>query len=398
MLKHRQIQQPRACALATAQLLRHVVEEFSLPDVVKLVERIQAVGRRLTTAQPHELAVGNTVRRVLGMIRGEAEEDREGENSSGFGDVLADGRPFTPTTPTKRPPSRRHESQQKQSPTGDKPVLNNESFRHPAAPNSIFSILSQPSEESTASSANPTPGSQSPSARTLGATTKDVRADVVDGIDEIIDELNIVDDQIAACAPNFIHANETILALGTSCTIQTFLLHAASKIPLSATPGTKLTVLLATNPPELAPLATTTEPSSKDSLDIARFIEPLNSAKIDVVHILPHDVAAHIHFARRVLLAPRAVLADGSLICAVGANFAVKAARARGIPVLALAGVFKLTPGFPFEVEELLEYGGVAEEGFGPDTEWSANNENTVENPVDEHVPAGSVDVYITNL
>jgi len=37
------------------------------------------VGRRLMAAQPREMVVGNIVRRVLGLIRDEAEGDREAE-------------------------------------------------------------------------------------------------------------------------------------------------------------------------------------------------------------------------------------------------------------------------------------------------------------------------------
>lgn len=37
------------------------------------------MGRRLMAAQPREMVVGNIVRRVLGLIRDEAEDDREAE-------------------------------------------------------------------------------------------------------------------------------------------------------------------------------------------------------------------------------------------------------------------------------------------------------------------------------
>lgn len=37
------------------------------------------MGRRLIAAQPKEMVVGNIVRRVLGLIRDEAEDDREAD-------------------------------------------------------------------------------------------------------------------------------------------------------------------------------------------------------------------------------------------------------------------------------------------------------------------------------
>ena len=61
--------------------MRQVVKNFRVTDVSRLIERVQQVGQRLVLAQPKELAVGNIVRRVLGVIREEAEEDREGGTS-----------------------------------------------------------------------------------------------------------------------------------------------------------------------------------------------------------------------------------------------------------------------------------------------------------------------------
>lgn len=61
----------------------------------KLIERIQQVGRRLTEAQPREMVVGNIVRRVLGLIRDEVEDDRENEFSLAS-DAETDSGPATP--------------------------------------------------------------------------------------------------------------------------------------------------------------------------------------------------------------------------------------------------------------------------------------------------------------
>ena len=60
-------------------------------DVPKLIDKVQQVGRRLVAAQPKELAVGNIVRRILGLIRDEAEEDRDGE-AGGYGDMGIESR------------------------------------------------------------------------------------------------------------------------------------------------------------------------------------------------------------------------------------------------------------------------------------------------------------------
>ena len=82
LLKRRQIYGSRACAEATAFPLRRVVETFEVGDVSKLMDHVQQIGERLVTAAPKELVVGNIVRRVLGLIREEAEEDREARSRS----------------------------------------------------------------------------------------------------------------------------------------------------------------------------------------------------------------------------------------------------------------------------------------------------------------------------
>lgn len=49
--------------------MRQVVEQHEVTDVASLIQRVQEVGQQLIGAQPKELAVGNIVRRVLGVIR-----------------------------------------------------------------------------------------------------------------------------------------------------------------------------------------------------------------------------------------------------------------------------------------------------------------------------------------
>lgn len=71
-------------------------------DANKLIERVQVVGRRLVSAQPREMVVGNIVRRVLGLIRDEAEDDREGEFS--LSDAGSESQPHTPRGPDGQMP------------------------------------------------------------------------------------------------------------------------------------------------------------------------------------------------------------------------------------------------------------------------------------------------------
>jgi translation initiation factor eIF-2B subunit beta len=47
------------------------------------VERIRQVGRRLTSAQPREVVVGNIVRRVLGLVREVVDDQGDGQTPTG---------------------------------------------------------------------------------------------------------------------------------------------------------------------------------------------------------------------------------------------------------------------------------------------------------------------------
>ena len=93
LLKGRQIRNSRQCALATTHLLLTVVARERIRDAQKLIERIRSVGRRLVAAQPKELAVGNIVRRILGVVREVAEEDVDSQIDS---DNMSIGTPTTP--------------------------------------------------------------------------------------------------------------------------------------------------------------------------------------------------------------------------------------------------------------------------------------------------------------
>jgi translation initiation factor eIF-2B subunit beta len=71
-----------------------VISACRTSEPVKLIERVQSVGRRLIAAQPREMVVGNVVRRVLGLIRDEAEDDRDAEFA--LSEAGSESQPQTP--------------------------------------------------------------------------------------------------------------------------------------------------------------------------------------------------------------------------------------------------------------------------------------------------------------
>ncbi|KAH7407852.1 translation initiation factor-like protein eIF-2B subunit beta [Cadophora sp. MPI-SDFR-AT-0126] len=424
LLKRRQIQNSRPCAIATAHLLRRVVAKFKWTDIGKLLERIQEVGQRLIAAQPREMVVGNIVRRVLGMIRDEAKEDRAEDGSDSASNVGSpsrkqsySGSPRTDAPPAFSPLRFESSSESEVPATNGDDVFSGKSATTSRPPmltshqsyavlngvpvqQSMFNLLSAtPSPNATP------PGTNSPHGKTtfnasslsqrIAITTKDLKAEVMGGIDEIIDELDQVDDQIAAYAQEHIHSNEIILTHSSSLSVQKFLLKAAEK--------RKFTVIIAESYPndyEATHAAVTRETNQSGEtggdMSAEKFLKPLSEAGITVILITDAAIFAFMKKVSKVILATHAVIANGGLIAAAGARIIAKAARAHSTPVIVVSGVYKLSPEYPFEFESLIEYGDPGSIVDYDDGELVDKLE--VDNPVYDYVPPDLVDLYITNL
>ena len=422
LLKRRQIRDSKPCAMATAFLLRRVVETFKITDVSGLIEQVQQVGKRLLAAQPKEMAIGNIVRRVLGVIREEAEEDRDGE-TSGYSDASTDSRPQSAGEngsralevpgPVSRPlfssPLRQGASEHPSLEPREDGVIQRPPLptAHASYANaatgavvtSMFSLLSHPI--SSVASPTATPGSQSPGSHlplsnaALANLTaaKDLRAEIIEGIQEILEELNQADDQIAGYSLEHIHSNEIILTHTSSITVQKFLLKAAAK--------RKFTVIHAEAFPNdhestHATLIGRAKGGSDDEVKPETFQKSLTAAGITVILIPDSAVFALMSRVNKVILDTQIVLANGGLVAAAGARVVAKAASIHRTPVIVLSGVYKLSPVYPFDIDSLMENGnpsGVI--GYG---DGDLVNKVEIENPLFDYIPPELVDLYITNL
>lgn len=422
LLKRRQIRGSQPCAIATAHLLRRVVETFRITDVSGLIERVQHVGKLLLAAQPRELAIGNIVRRVLGVIREEAEEDRDGE-TSGYSDAGTDSRPqsaggYDPkASEAPETVTRALFSTALRPGVGDQPSLEpreDGASQHPPlltshasytsantglVVTSMFSLLSHP--RSNIASPTATPGSQSPrSYASLSNTAlanltaaKDLRAEVVEGIQEILEELNQADDQIAGYSLEHIHSNEIILTPTSSITVQKFLLKAAAK--------RKFTLIQAENFPNghLSTHATVIGKAKGEPDDELRpdsFQKSLTAAGITVILVPDSAVFALMSRVNKVILDTHVVLANGGLVAAAGAKLVAKAASMHRTPVIVLSGVYKLSPVYPFDVESLMENGDPNDViGY---RDGDLVDKVDFENPLFDYISPELINLYITNL
>ena len=410
--------------MATAHLLLRVVAKFRWTDIGKLLERVQEVGQRLIDAQPREMVVGNIVRRVLGMIRDEAKEDREDASDSATTSQL--GSPSlahrdatalkveAASIPLLRSESTHTSSSAGDSHGDDVPALRSQGHRPPLMTShtsfamlngvpvqqSMFNLLSAtPSPTATppgTSSAHDGPAVNAATlAQRMVSHSKDLKAEVISGIEEIIDELDQVDDQIAAYAQEHIHSNELILTHTSSRTVQKFLLKAADK--------RKFTVIVAESYPNdhNATHAAVTgkvrqDTEGGDEMNTEAFLKPLAAAGITVILMTDASIFAIMSRVNKVILATHAVIANGGLIAAAGARIIAKAAKVHRTPVIVVSGIYKLSPEYPFEFESLIEYGDPGSIIGYDDGPLVENLE--IDNPVFDYVPPDLVDLYITNL
>ncbi|KAK4549702.1 hypothetical protein LTR36_005003 [Oleoguttula mirabilis] len=432
LLKRRQIKNSRPCAIATISLLLRVVGEARTRDAQQLIERIRAVGRRLVAAQPREMAVGNIVRRVLENVREVAERDQDAADGGSEGSTSIPSTPIRgetmrrPAFPTKFSefsplhgaatiPQDMH-ARAPLATSGDSSpafggtmeaalqrpplVSSNTSYagQGPAA-SSLFSILQHPQGRSPY--ATPPTGTQSPALKaspfkgdegqTSASEKLDIKAEVITSIQDLQKELEEVDDEISEFAQDHIHNNEVILTHTSSQTVQRFLMKAASK-------KRKFTVFHAEAYPNdhLETHATIVNGGGATAEDADERWKPLTSMGITVILIPDSAVFALMSRINKVILAPHTVLANGSLIAAAGASTIAQAAKTHRVPVVVLSGVFKLSPVYPFDTDELIEYGDPGKVVPFQDGEFM--DKVDVVNPVYDFVDAELIDLYITNL
>ncbi|KAL8662507.1 MAG: hypothetical protein Q9202_004652 [Teloschistes flavicans] len=382
LLKRRQIRNSQPCALATAHILRQVVGTSRVGEVGTLIDQIQQSGDKLIAAQPTELAVDNVVRRVLRVVKDEVQENRDGHVGT-FGDARSESLGDKATPSSSPPPSLVVASPPGGNPNEQSPVsaFHGSGSATAANFNSLFGLLSQPSSRGL--SPLDTPNHHSPGlAPSISDGGHDLRAEVMEGIEEIIDELNQVDDQIASYASDHIYSNEVVLIQSPSATMRKFLLKAAAK--------RKFTVIYAENSSrnfrDIHRTATQipSNHNGKGTVDVLQ--KSLIAAGLTVVTVPHSAVYALMSRVSKVLLDSHVLLADGGFIAAAGAKVIAKAANVHRTPVIVLSGVYKLSPIHTSDPDWLIEYGVPGE--VASFHQSNAMGKIDTGNPLQDYIPA----------
>ncbi|KAK0619247.1 hypothetical protein B0T14DRAFT_431279 [Immersiella caudata] len=367
LLKRRQVKGDD-CADATAHILRQVVAKSKWSDVDQLLSRVQTVGSRLAKAAPHEPIIGNIVRRVMGLIRDEASEDR---NADDFGSEAASDIQSLATAIA--PPSHSGPPQRPGPVPFRPPPLTSVASFHIAKPKSMFNLLSVVETAESTITAASTPLSQA-----APTSIHALRSEVLDGIEEIMDEISQADDQIAGFADIQIFPGDYVLAYLPSRTVERFLVKAAAK--------RKFTVFLVSLE---NPNTTTGE------APYAALRKKLSSSGVKTISIASNGLMAYMARINKVVFSARVVYQNGGLLVDSGASVAAQAAKAHSKPVIALGGVYKFCPEDPSD-----EIAGEAGDSstYVSYAEGLKLDSLEVENTVADYVPPELVDVYLTNL
>ena len=334
--------------------------------------------------------MGNVVRRVLRVVRDEAEENREGHSNaqSQLRTIDNDKASWPPSSPFTSAISDGHTEEN--VPTSHPPSVVGASI---PTTTSLF----RPKSHSSSRGVSPlgTQGNSSSRSGNLGITvtsTQDFKAEVIEGIQELIDELKQAEDQIAGYALDHIHTNEVILVHSLSARVQRFLLKVAAK---------RAFTLMCTDTPSdthrdnraLHNRHLTNPDSQGDSL---RFQRNLAAADVNVILISNSAVYAVMSRVNKVVLDSHVMLSDGSLVAAAGAKAVVQAANMHRAPVIVLGGIYQISPVNVFDPEKLIEYGDPAD--IIPFGQGDVLEKISVRRPLYDHISAKVVDLYITNL
>lgn len=322
------------------------------------------------------------MRRVLGLIRDEAEEDRAGANGD---DSMSDISNLPGDEPAQ------HQHHHHNLPHGASPIVSPPTQR-PAprlvsltstgsfhVPQSMFNMLHDSPKFGGSLLGSPfgrSSGASTPISHGQVANISALRSEVINGIEEIKDEITSVDEQIAAFAEVQIHPGSYVLVYNPGPTVEKFLLGAAKR--------RKFTVLIAGTEPTKTP----------GEAPYAALRKHLSKFGVNAITIMGSGVMAFMSKVNMVVLGAHAVTANGAVLADGGAAMAARAAHEFNKTVIVLSGVYKFCPEDEPDPEGLVDFGNplslVDYDGQMVEVDVEATSS--------EYITPDLVDIYVSNL
>ncbi|PWN37447.1 nagb/rpia/CoA transferase-like protein [Meira miltonrushii] len=196
---------------------------------------------------------------------------------------------------------------------------------------------------------------------------------LIQAIQELIDELETVNSNIAKDARDHIHSGEVIFTIGYSETVEVFLKAAAK--------DRKFTVIVA----EAAP-----------TYSGHKLAKALSSAGVSTLLVPDSSTFTLMPRISKILMGAHCILANGGLLAIAGARMVAEAARAHSTPTVVLAGVYKVCPDWAWAHSTAT---GVSSEASPLDViPLNEAEEVEVVNPIWDYVDPEMIDLLITNV
>ncbi|KAI5951655.1 GCD7 [Candida jiufengensis] len=233
---------------------------------------------------------------------------------------------------------------------------------------SMFSLLTTNTTDTESTNNTPQPSKKQ---------TSELRSILIQGIKDLVDEISTVNENLETMSVDLIHDNEILLTpTPTSDTVLHFLLKARSK--------RKFTVLVTENYPN----------NLKQSQLFAKKL-----AENNIETILIPDTTTYAVMSRvgKVILGTNAVFLNGGCLSSSGVASVVECAKEHKTPVFAVAGLYKLSPLYPFTRNDLIEVGNSGKVLNYNDYNL-VDNVEVVMNPLDDYIPPEHIDIFITNV
>lgn len=203
-----------------------------------------------------------------------------------------------------------------------------------------------------------------------------LKAAVIESINELIEELDASCENIAQQALEHIHANELILTTGKSRTVEAFLKRAAAK-------KRKFQAIVV----ECAPFYQGHEMALR-----------LSEAGIETTVVTDSAVFAIMSRVNKVIVSTHTVMANGGLKAPSGAHTIALAAKYYSVPFIVCAPMFKLSPLYLCSYDQEGFNECVSPESVLPFNEGPVASDVRVFNPIFDYVPPDLVTLFISNI
>jgi translation initiation factor eIF-2B subunit beta len=161
-----------------------------------------------------------------------------------------------------------------------------------------------------------------------------LKGPVLEAVRTFIDDLRELHSSISQQALEHIHEHEVVLTFGRSRTVLEFFKAAARK--------RRFTVIVAETAPSFE--------GRQTALDLSR-------EGIAATLVTDSAVFALMSRVNKVIIGVRAVLANGGLLAHSGAFLIAMAAKVHHVPLVVLSGLYKFTPLYPSEDQDVCRHG-----------------------------------------